>query len=211
MAQILKFPAQASKFGYKRVRNRAKSAEDPHQLHLALQPTATILRFESGLGSFEQALMLDDRGDSRAAELYLKAINEQDRVADCFCNLGIIQSKQGNTAKAFECFTTALKHDPRHFETHFNLGNLYFEVDDFRLAQIHYQIAVGIDSTFSNVYFNLALVAAINKEPATAVSALTSYRQLVSAEEGRTADALLESVLKSLAVSKDGRLGSAVR
>jgi tetratricopeptide (TPR) repeat protein len=210
MAQIIKFPAQASKFGYKRVRNRAKAGEDPNQLHLALQPTATILRFESALGSFEQALILDERGDSRAAEFYLQAINEQDRVADSFCNLGIIQSKQANTAKAFESFTTALKHDPRHFETHFNLGNLYFEVDDFRLAQIHYQIAAGIEATFPNVYFNLALVAAINRDHAAGVSALTTYRQLVSPEEGRNADALLESVLKSLAVAKDARLGSAM-
>jgi tetratricopeptide (TPR) repeat protein len=211
MAQIIKFPAQASKFGYKRVRNRAKPAEDPNQLHLEFRPTATILNFESGLSSFEHALMLDEREDARAAELYLKAISEQDCVADSYCNLGIIQSKQGNTAKAFESFTTALKNDPRHFEAHFNLGNLYFDVDDFRLAQIHYQIAVGIDASFPNVYFNLALVEAINNDPAAAMTALTTYRQLVSPEEARNADELLESVMKSLAAAKDTRLGSALR
>ena len=64
------------------------------------------------------------------------------------------------------------------------------------------------EPTFPNVYFNLALVAAINRDHPAGVSALTTYRQLVSPEEGRNADALLESVLKSLAVAKDARLGS---
>ena len=45
MGQILKFPVQASKFGYKRVRKRAKAAENPDQLHLFPQPTAQILNF----------------------------------------------------------------------------------------------------------------------------------------------------------------------
>src|SRR6266567_1188620 len=116
MAQILKFPVQASKFGYKRVKKGARAAENPNQLHLFPQPSAQILSLAPELGRFEQALMLDERGDEMAAELYLKAIEEQDCVADAYCNLGIIQSKQGNSSKAFESFTTSLKHNPRHFE-----------------------------------------------------------------------------------------------
>lgn len=104
MGEILKFPAPASKFGYKRVRKRAP-VENPNQLHLFPQPTAQILHFTPGLGRFEQALMLDERGDSKAAELYTKAIEEHDCVADAYCNLGIIESQKGNTTKAFDCFT----------------------------------------------------------------------------------------------------------
>ena len=43
MAQILKFPAQASKLGYKRVRKRTKAAESPDQLHLFPQTTAQMI------------------------------------------------------------------------------------------------------------------------------------------------------------------------
>src|SRR5687767_5362589 len=107
MAEILKFPGQASKLGYKRVRKRAKPAENPNQLALFPQPTAQILVFAPGLTRFEQALMLDERGDPKAAELYAKAIEEQDCAADTFCNLGIIESQKGNVTKAFDCFTTA--------------------------------------------------------------------------------------------------------
>src|SRR5947209_10153701 len=196
MVQIIKFPVQASKFGFKRVKRRAKAAQDPDQLDLFPKATAQILDFSSALSRFEQALMLDERGDLKAAELYRKAIEEQDCIADAYCNLGIIESKQGNTAKAFDCFTTSLKCNPRHSEAHYNLGNLYLDVNDFRLAQIHYEMSVEVEPSFPNVYFNLALVQAINNDLGAAVSALTRYRELVPEDEGRNADELLDNLKK---------------
>jgi tetratricopeptide (TPR) repeat protein len=208
MGQLLKFPVQASKFGYKRVKGCAKSAEHPDQLSLFAQPAAQILQFASGLSCFEHALLLDERGDVKAADLYRNAIEEQDCVADSYCNLGIIESKQGNIVKAFDCFTRSLKYNPRHSEAHFNLGNLYFDLNDFRLAQIHYEMAVGLDPSFPNFYFNLALVQAINNELAGAISALSRYQQLVSAEEGRNAEELLRNLKQSLAVARNSRAGA---
>jgi tetratricopeptide (TPR) repeat protein len=101
-----------------------------------------------------------------------------------------------------------LKHDPRHSEAHYNLANLYFEVNDFRLAQIHYEIAVEVEPTFANVYFNLALVQSINHELAAAIKTLTTYQELVPADEARNADELLRNLRQSLAASKDPQLGS---
>jgi len=207
MAQIIKFPAQTSKLGYKRVRKRANLGENPDQLHLFPRPTAQILEFAPELRPFEQALLFDERGDSKAAEMYAKAIEEQDCVADAYCNLGIIESQKGNATKAFDCFTTCLKHDPRHSEAHYNLANLYFDLNDFRLAQNHYEMAGAIEPSFANVYFNLALVQAINNELAAAVNALTKYQQLVSEEEARNADELLQNLKRSLA-AKSSRIGS---
>ncbi|HKS38951.1 MAG TPA: tetratricopeptide repeat protein [Verrucomicrobiae bacterium] len=208
MAQILKFPARTSKLGYKRVRKRATAAENPDQLHLFPPPAAQILNFGPEPGRFDQALMLDEREDPRAAELYAKAIAEEDCVADAYCNLGIIESKKGNTAKAFDCFTTSLKYDPRHSVAHYNLGNLYFEVNDLRLAQVHYEMAEEVDPSFANIYFNLALVQAIRNDLGAAVRTLTRYQELVSEEEARNADELLLNLRKSLAASKSSRVAS---
>ena len=208
MGEILKFPGEATKLGYSRVRKRGRVAGDPNQLDLFLPPTARISNIASGLSPFEQALMCDERGDLQAADLYAKAIENHDCVADAFCNLGIIESKKGNTAKAFDCFTTSLKHDPRHAEAHYNLANLYFEVNDFRLAQIHYEMAAEVDPSFANVYFNLALVQSINNELAAAINTLTRYQQLVSADEARSADELVRNLRQSLAAKKDSWLGS---
>lgn len=209
MGEILKFPVQATKLGYKRVKKRAQvRPENPEQLILFPPPTAEILYLMPGSSRFEQALLFDEQGDLKAAELYRKAIQEGDCVADAYCNLGIIESKQGNITKAFDCFTISLKHNPRHSESHYNLGNLYFDVNDFRLAQIHFELAAEVDPSFPNVYFNLALVQAINNELGPAVAALTKYQKLVSAEEGRKADEFLHNLLKSLALAKDSRFRS---
>ena len=208
MGQIIEFPGQTPKFGYKRVKKRAKAPENPGQLNLFPQPTAQILNFTPELSWFEQALLWDERGNPKAAELYRKAIEEGDCIADAYCNLGIIESQKGNTTKAFDCFTTSLKHDPRHCESHYNLGNLYFEVNDFRLTQVHYEIATEVDPTFANVYFNLALVRAINDDPGAAVSALAKYQELVPTEEGQKAGELLLNLKKTLATAKNLRHGS---
>jgi tetratricopeptide (TPR) repeat protein len=207
MGDILKFPVPASKFGYKRVRKRAKP-EDPDQLVLFAPPTAQILTFAPELSRFEQALLFDERGDPKAAQLYAMAIQADDCVADAYCNLGIIESQKGNTNRAFDCFTTSLKFNPRHSEAHFNLGNLYFDVNDLRLAQVHYEMAAEVEPSFANVYFNLALVQAINNELAAAINALTKYQELAPKEEGRNADELLHNLKKSLAAGKSSRLGS---
>jgi tetratricopeptide (TPR) repeat protein len=208
MAQIIEFPAQASKLGYRPVKKRAKAAEHPDQLVLFPAPKASILHLAPNSSTFERALTFDERDDVKAAELYRKAIEEQDCVADAYCNLGIIESKKGNTTKAFDCFTTSLKHNARHSEAHYNLGNLYFELNDFRLAQIHYEMAGEVDPSFANVYFNLALVQAINNDFGAAMIALAKYQELVSEEEGRVAVELLRTLKKSLGGVKNPQLGS---
>jgi len=208
MAQVLQFPVQASKLGYKRVKKRAHPAESQDQLHLFSPPTAQILDFAPDLSRFEQALLFDERGDAKASELYAKAIAENDCVADAYCNLGIIESQKGNNAKAFDCFTTSLKHDPRHSESHYNLGNLYFDENDLRCALIHYEMAVAVAPSFPNVYFNLGLVQALNNELEAAVNSLSRYQELVPEDEGRIAEELLHILKKSLAAAKPSRFSA---
>src|SRR4051812_18301569 len=100
MGEILKFPGDATRLGYSRVRKRSRRTDDPNQLDLFLPTPARISNFAPALSPFEQALLCDERGDVQAAELYARAIENQDCVADSFCNLGIIESKKGNTARA---------------------------------------------------------------------------------------------------------------
>jgi tetratricopeptide (TPR) repeat protein len=199
MGQILKLPATASKFGFKRVKKRPHAAEDPDQLPLFAEPRAQIVDFAPDSGWFEQALLWDERGHPKAAELYHKAIETGDCMSDAYCNLGIIESEKGRTAKAFDCFTISLKHDPRHAEAHYNLANLYFDVSDLRLARVHYEIAGELDPSFANAFFNLALVQALSNDLAASVDALARYKELVSEDDRRAADELLQNLTRSLA------------
>jgi tetratricopeptide (TPR) repeat protein len=199
MANVLQFSQKPpSKFGFERVRKRSKSPGGKRgQLNL-FAGGAQVLKLPSEISPFEEALLLDERGDERAAEVYRQAIAEGDDIADAYCNLGILQSKEGSTAKAFDSLTRSLEHSPRHFEAHYNLGNLYFDAGDLKLARMHYDLALEIDADFPNLYFNLGLVLASMAELKPAIDAFLRYQRMVPPEEAKKAADILETLHRSL-------------
>ena len=140
--------------------------------------------------------MMDENGDKvKARAGYVKAIEEGDCVADAYCNLGIIESQNGLTAKAIDSFTRCLRHDPRHYEAHYNLANLYAEVGNFALAKIHYEIAIEIEPSFPNSYFNLGLTLAMSKQFKDAVKVLDEYKKLTPPDIAQQADDLIQKLI----------------
>jgi tetratricopeptide (TPR) repeat protein len=197
MGEIVPFPPKKpQKFGFQRARRRRK--ENPDQLNLFAEKSAEVLRLPTNIGRFEEAVLLDERDDGRAEDLYQKAILEGDQIADACCNLGIIEFKAGRMAKAFDCFTRSLEHNPRHFESHYNLANLYFDGENLPLARMHYELAAEIEAKFPNLFFNLGLVLAMLDEKEKALDAFVRYRQLAPQGE-RGADDLISGLRKSLA------------
>jgi tetratricopeptide (TPR) repeat protein len=210
---VIPFPGKAvPKFGFERVKRRkAAQMEALGQLNLFSPPqgknhvgfgrgrgTGKVIHLPTAAGPFEEALLLDDRGDKDAAKMYWKAITLGDSVADAYCNLGIMEKKKGNTSRAFNCFINSLEADPRHFQSHYNVANLYFEAGDLRLARLHYEIAAEIRPEFPNVYFNLGLVHAMEENFKAAVAALSNYKERAPQFESDHADRLLVSLEKSL-------------
>ena len=185
------------KLGYKRARKN-KQLEKKGQLNLFKQSEPLIHQLPSRFTPFEEALYLDEEGNPGAQEAYLKAILNNDSTADSYCNLGILESKNKNTSKAFDYFTKCLHLEPRHLEAHYNLANLYFELNDYKLAKLHYEIAAEIEPEFPNIYFNLALVYALNEEYKDAINALFKYKELVPEDEGKKADNLLTGLQRTI-------------
>ncbi|MEJ2696421.1 MAG: tetratricopeptide repeat protein [Candidatus Sulfobium sp.] len=202
MGKIVPFPLrQSSKFGFERARKRSR--ENPDQLNLFSPKPAGVRRLPTNISPFEEALLLEERDDSRAEKLYLRAIAEGDQIADAYCNLGILESRAGRMTKAFDCFTRSLRHDPRHFESHYNLGNLYFDGDNLRLARMHYELASEIEPGFPNLVYNLGLVLALLDEKEAALEAFVKYQRLVPREERWTRD-LIGGLRKSLTTPGQG-------
>jgi len=198
MAKVIQFPKPTvEKFGFKPVRKNSKSPKrKPGQLDLFTQGKVVSL---NQLSRFEEALMLDDHGDAKAKEIYQRAIDEGDSIADSYCNLGILESQAGNYTKAIDCFTKCLAENPRHFEAHYNLANLYAEIGNLSLAKVHYQISIEIEPYFPNSHFNLGLTLAMNKEIEEAIQSLKSYCRLVSMKERVQAEELIHTFSQSLA------------
>jgi tetratricopeptide (TPR) repeat protein len=155
-------------------------AELQGQMNLFKPRHATISHL---LSPFEEALILHERGDEKAAELYRDAIEEGDNVADAYCNLGIIELERERVPKALDCFTLALKHEPRHVEAHYDLANLYFDSGELRLARLHYESAAELEPSFSPLYYNLALVYYELQDLNAACAALHRYKELAPHDE----------------------------
>lgn len=196
MAKVIQFPIpNPEKFGFKPVRKNRKETDKHGQLNLFAG--AKVINLNK-LSLFEQALLQDEQHDTKSAEAYQKAIEAGDSIADAYCNLGILESEQKNHSKAIDCFTKCLKEDPRHFEAHYNLANVYAEIGNMPLAKIHYQISIEIEPSFPNSHFNLGLTLAMNKEIEAAIRSLITYQNLVEEEDRSQAEELITSLSRSV-------------
>ena len=195
MAKVVKFAIATQKFGFQPVRRKKPIATHQGQLNLFSEARIVSINRYS---PFEEALALDEQGNPRAKEMYLKAIANSEGVADSYCNLGIIESDEKKYSKAIDYFTFCLKEEPRHFEAHYNLANLYAEIGNFLLAKLHYKTSIEIEPDFPNSYFNLGLACAINKEIEEAIQALLKYRNLASLEEKVFAEELINNLSRTL-------------
>ncbi len=194
-------------FGFTRVR-RTRRGPGPGQLDLfvgstppAVSPMGDkLLAFPGATSSFEQALQEDEAGHEAAARAgYQSAIEMGDSTSDAYCNLGILEYVAGNSETAFDCFRQALKEDQRHWESHYNLGNLYFDAGQHDPSRVHYEVAAEIEPGFRNVHFNLALILALEAEYGDAVDALERFRELAPEEEAEAAEELLDTLRASQA------------
>ncbi|MEI9921559.1 MAG: tetratricopeptide repeat protein [Bacteroidota bacterium] len=198
MGKVVQFPVSPpEKFGFKPVRKKKSDVpEKKGQLNLFVGGKVVKM---SSLTPFEEALLIDDMGDSeKARELYLKAIQAKDSLPDAYCNLGIIESEARHYSKAIDCFTLCLKEDPRHFEAHYNLANQYAEIGNLPLAKVHYQLSIEIAPEFPNSYFNLGLTLAMNREIDEAIQALLRYRNIVAVEDRKQAEDLINMLTRTL-------------
>lgn len=173
---------------------RQIEAELHGQLNLFPEKGGRLLQLPTRLSPFEEALILHEKGEERATEMYMEAIHEGECVSDAYCNLGILNYEQNEIPKAFDYFTNALRYDPRHFESHFNLAHLYFEAGDLRLARLHYEISAVIEPGSASAHFNLGLIHAMDGDLSAAIAALNKAKEHSTEEELVEIEELLTSL-----------------
>ncbi len=198
MAKVVKFPGpEPVKFGLQKAQKKNRSEQEKHG-QLNLFQGGRVIKLGQ-LSTFEEALLLDEQGDSiNAKNLYRKAIEEGESLADAYCNIGILESREGNHTRAIDNFTRALKEDPRHYESHYNLANLYAEVGNYNLAKVHYTLAIELEPNYPNSYFNLGLTLAVTKEFTAAVEVLRQFTKLSPGDDHKQVNQLIEQLTSLL-------------
>ena len=164
------------------------------QRNLFSESGGLLIHLPVRMSSFEEALILHEQGNPRAAEMYALAIREEECVADAFCNLGILDYEAKNIPGAFNNFTNALSNDPRHFEAHFNLAHLYFEEGELRLARLHYELSAVIEPGSASAHFNLGLINAIEENIQAAVDSLNKAKEFATEDELTQIDKILQGL-----------------
>ena len=198
MAKVIKFPVEPPrKLGPKKVQKRRKADPEDHgQLNLFNQivPETRIRSLVDGNDFFEEALRLDEKGDPYAENMYLKAIENNQSVADAWCNLGILTSRMEEHAKAVDFLTKCLAVNPRHFEAHYNLANVYSDMGNYALAKTHYEISMEIAPDFPNSYYNLGLVLVSLKQYDAAAEVIKQYINLSPGYDHEVANDLIRTL-----------------
>ncbi len=199
MARVIQFPVNPpAKLGPRKARRKSRkpNLEDFGQLNLFDQhedntPVLTLPKSDS---FFEEALSLDECGNKEAEKYYLLAIQNDESPEDALCNLGILKSNQGDFAKAIDYLTQCLKRNPRHFEAHYNLGNVYSEIGNLALAKVHYELSTEIEPDYPNSFYNLGLVLISMKRYQEAVHCINKYVSLAPSSEHQIANELIKTL-----------------
>jgi tetratricopeptide (TPR) repeat protein len=79
-------------------------------------------------------------------------------VAELFARGIALEENPSTQSEAVLIYQKVLEMDPEHAAANINLGTLYYNRQDYALAEKHYRIAIGIDPRYALAYFDLGNV-----------------------------------------------------
>ncbi len=99
-------------------------------------------------------------------------------VADLFAQGIALEENPENHGQAIAVYQEVLNLDPEHAAAHINLGTLFYNRQDFVLAEKHYRAAIAIDARYALAYFDLGNVLDETGRVAEAIEAYGTALQL---------------------------------
>lgn len=99
-------------------------------------------------------------------------------VAELFARGISLEEDPNNQAQAIATYQRVLELDPQHAAAHINLGTLYYNRQEYPLAEKHYRAAIEIDPRYALAYFDLGNVLDETGRVAEAIQAYKTALQL---------------------------------
>ncbi|MBV8050980.1 MAG: tetratricopeptide repeat protein [Acidobacteriaceae bacterium] len=79
-------------------------------------------------------------------------------IGELFARGIVLEENPSTQTQAIAIYQKVLEMDPQHAAANINLGTLYYNRQDYTLAEKHYRIAIGIDARYALAYFDLGNV-----------------------------------------------------
>jgi len=79
-------------------------------------------------------------------------------VADLFARGIMLEESPSTQSDAISAYLKVLEMDPVHAAAHINLGTLYYNRQEYALAERHYRSAIQVDPRYALAYFDLGNV-----------------------------------------------------
>ena len=122
--------------------------------------------------------VMDFSSSSRAVvPAKVKSIRPAETVADYFARGIALEEDPTTQREAIEAYQKALELEPRYAAAHINLGTLYYNRQEYTLAEQHYRAAVDSDSRYALAYFDLGNVL---DETGRLEEAIQAYKAAIS-------------------------------
>lgn len=103
---------------------------------------------------------------------------EPNDVADLFARGIALEEDPSTQTEAMAAYQRVLELDTEHAAAHINLGTLYYNRQDYALAEKHYRRAIAIDQRYALAYFDLGNVLDETGRVAEAIQAYNTALQL---------------------------------
>ena len=99
-------------------------------------------------------------------------------MADLFARGIALEEDPSTQTEAMAAYQRVLELDAEHAAAHINLGTLYYNRQDYTLAEKHYRRAIAIDQRYALAYFDLGNVLDETGRVAEAIQAYNTALQL---------------------------------
>jgi len=129
-------------------------------------------------GQFMFDFAPQDNVVSSAAVPIIAPAPEPKDVADLFARGIALEEDPSTQTEAIAAYQRVLELDTEHAAAHINLGTLYYNRQEYTLAERHYRRAIAIDQRYALAYFDLGNVLDETGRVAEAIQAYNTALQL---------------------------------
>ena len=99
-------------------------------------------------------------------------------VGELFARGIALEEDPNNQLQAIATYEKVLELDPNHAAAHINLGTLYYNRQEYALAEEHYRRAIAVDARYALAYFDLGNVLDETGRVAEAIQTYNTALQL---------------------------------